>query len=140
MGVVVLHICHEVVAVPRRGLFFRIFRIFRDFCGMFPRRGVFPAKKLRFSVQNYIFRSKNTFFKNWDDSGGPKSQKTYKLLSFFDDLELIPGIRGIPGIPGSCPQTPLRDLPSTRAGGQDDVSSTQTPSNEGTHFRIPWAF
>ena len=26
-------------------------------------------------------------------------------------------------------RTPPRDLPSTRAGGQDDVSSKQTPSN-----------
>ena len=26
-------------------------------------------------------------------------------------------------------RNPLRDLPSTRAGGQDDVSSKQTPSN-----------
>ena len=35
---------------------------------------------------------------------------------------------------GGCPDAPdapttARDLPSTRAGGQDDVSSKQTPSN-----------
>ena len=72
---------------------------------------------------------------NWGDLGGPKSQKTHKLLSFFDDLELIRGIRGIRGIPGirgirgSCPKATVRDPPSTRAGGQDDVSSNKLPQN-----------
>ena len=70
---------------------------------------------------------------NWGDSGGTQIHPDLRFPLFFDDLELIPGIPGIPlirGIPGSCPQTPVRDLPSTRAGGQDDVSSTQTPSND----------
>ena len=68
---------------------------------------------------------------NWGDSGGAQIHPDLRFPLFFDDLELIPGIPGIPGIrgsSGSCPQTPVRDLPSTRAGGQDDVSSTQTPS------------
>ena len=43
-------------------------------------------------------------------------------------LEFIPGFCGSPGPPGSCPSTPPRDLPSTHARGQDDVSSKQTPS------------
>ena len=30
----------------------------------------------------------------------------------------------------------VRDLPSTRAGGQDDVSSKQTPSNETMKKKI----
>ena len=32
-----------------------------------------------------------------------------------------------------------RNHPSTRAGGQDDVSSEQTPSNEGDR-EFPWEF
>ncbi|MEC7215963.1 MAG: hypothetical protein VXW26_16255, partial [SAR324 cluster bacterium] len=32
-------------------------------------------------------------------------------------------IQRIPRIPGSRPRTAARDLPSSRAGGQDDVSS-----------------
>ena len=53
---------------------------------------------------------------------------------FFNDLELIPGIPGIPGNPRESPDqvsgAAARDLPSTHAGGQDDVSSKQTPSNQ----------
>ena len=57
---------------------------------------------------------------NWGDSGGPTSQKSKELLSFFDDLELIPGLTGLSGLSGltgSCPKTPVRDPPSTRARG-----------------------
>ncbi len=48
------------------------------------------------------------------------------LPSKYSFLELIPGL---PGSRQSCPSTPPRDLPSTHAAGQDDVSSKQTPSN-----------
>ncbi len=33
----------------------------------------------------------------------------------------------------------VRDLPSTRAGGQDDVSSKQTPSNYFFTYMVIWA-
>ena len=52
----------------------------------------------------------------------------------FNDLELI---RGIPANPRKSPDqvsgAAAQDLPSTRAGGQDDVSSKQTPSNKEIH-------
>ena len=41
--------------------------------------------------------------------------------------ELSPGSRGSPG---NELRSAVRNPPSTRAGGQDDVSSKQTPSNE----------
>ena len=39
----------------------------------------------------------------------------------------FPGFSGNPG--NQVASTTARNLPSTRAGGQDDVSSKQTPSN-----------
>ena len=38
--------------------------------------------------------------------------------------------------PESSPSNPPQDLPSTRAGGQDDVSSKQTPSNYKSWVRF----
>ena len=48
------------------------------------------------------------------------------LLTKISFLELIPGFRRFPGFPESYPTTRPGDLPSTHAGGQDDVSSKQT--------------
>ena len=59
-------------------------------------------------------------------SEGPDRKKHINSLCFFDDLEFAPGIRGSTGSGVICYGW---DLPSTRAGGQDDVSSKQTPSN-----------
>ena len=63
---------------------------------------------------------------------------------FFNDLELIPGIPGIPesrespDLPDRVSGAAARDLPSTRAGGQDDVSSKQTPSKEDLRLFVPF--
>ncbi len=46
---------------------------------------------------------------------------------FFDDLELIPGSCADP--PDLVAGAAARNHPSRRAGGQDDMSSKQTPSN-----------
>ncbi len=55
------------------------------------------------------------------------------VLSF---LELIPRSAtrrySAPDLPDRVSPTTVRDLPSTRAGGQDDVSSKQTLSNQHT--------
>jgi hypothetical protein len=59
----------------------------------------------------------------------PELSQNYPELS-----RNYPGI--IPNYPGGqVPSTTARDLPSTRAGGQDDVSSKQTPSNESA-FKV----
>ena len=53
---------------------------------------------------------------------GPDRKTHINSLCVFNYLEFIPGFR-LSGVIAT-----VRDLPSTRAGGQDDVSSEQTPS------------
>jgi len=60
-------------------------------------------------------------------SEGSMMLKYYACLQSKNSfLEFLPGF---PGPSRSRPSAPPRDLPSTRAGGQDDVSSKQTLSN-----------
>ena len=63
-------------------------------------------------------------------SGGSRAQNVEKPLVFVGFWSLPLFIPGSTGSSGSGPSTTARDLPTTRAGGQDDVSSKQTPSNE----------
>ena len=57
---------------------------------------------------------------------GPDRKKRINSLCFLMIWNLPP-VPADPGNPVSF--ATVRDLPSTRAGGQDDVSSKQTPSN-----------
>ena len=86
----------------------------------------------------------NTHYASWGAHRGSLDCQTPKasLLAYWGDdgcsstmpaiknsfLEFIPGSPGSPGFSRSCPSTPPRDFPSTRARGQDGVSSKQTPS------------
>ena len=64
---------------------------------------------------------------SWVHFGGVHNAAVPCLSSKHRLLELVPGF------PGSCSST-LRHLPSTHAGGQDDVGSDKTPSRESTLF------
>ena len=69
--------------------------------------------------------------------GGPKSQKhinsIFLLMIWNSSPESAesPESAVSPDLPEVVSGAAARDLPSTRAGGQDDVSSKQTPSNNG---------
>ncbi len=92
-------------------------------------------KNHRFYVQNQSlvnfdefldFKKQYKKLSNFDDFeplGGPRSQKTNKFLLFLMIWNL-PADQA-----DQVSFATVRDLPSTRAGGQDDVSSKQTPSN-----------
>ena len=58
--------------------------------------------------------------------GGPLLEKVPEVPCLCIGL---PFLELIPGIELFGPSTTDRDLTTTRAGGQDDVSSKQTPSN-----------
>ena len=67
------------------------------------------------------------FIENWT-SFTEKCVKFTKLYSKHSFWEFAPGATGAPGASGSGVMKCCSDLPSTRAGGQDD-GSKQTPSN-----------
>ena len=58
-------------------------------------------------------------------------------LEVWNSSPDLPDLPDLPYPPDQVSSTTTRDLPSTRAGGQDDVSSKQTPSNYIVHLGLP---
>ena len=89
---------------------------------------MFSSKTTR-SLYVVIFNDMCVYLTKLDLQFRAFGSQVRKLPSKNDLPELIPGDPRIPRVPRKCDWDRSSQPPFTRAGGQDDVSLEQTPSN-----------